>query len=447
MISFPDQARKVLLAVSCSQDGISGPESWSIRLLAWLRNAGIDARAAVLIKRGIDENSAIIATLKKLDIPFVIHRSVSIRDDTFFFVKQVAHFLPGLFIANHIPAALYAAKNVQQFGVKSAMVIHSDDPYYYKLIDAFVLLGKQSAVNTVVVVSQYLFDQLAPRLSSRVDIHKIHYGAPLVASCGSPEDSQLSLLYIGRFSRQQKRVEDVARALCLACATIPGARAAMVGDGPERKAVLKILASVPGGERVNWLGSLTASEVLNVLPSHHVIVLLSDYEGLPISLMEAMSAGLIPVVTPMASGISELVIHGKTGLIVADRHQAFVAAIQKLHQDPEMVQQMSLAAKEHMTSNFSADSIVHTWMSLISESPQPYALPSHIDFPVSSWLDFWVDSSMADGWRKYHLLMQRWLWRCWDCMPDSSRLKIRRIIKLLRGYDGNQLRTSANNHR
>ncbi|WP_371821102.1 glycosyltransferase [Chloracidobacterium sp. D] len=44
-----------------------------------------------------------------------------------------------------------------------------------------------------------------------------------------------------------------------------------------------------------------------------MFVLLSDYEGLPIALMEAMATGLVPICTAMRSGIGQLVVDGVTG--------------------------------------------------------------------------------------------------------------------------------------
>ena len=421
---------------------MGGPGSWATRFVPWLRAAGIDARVAVLLYGDADENAGVVGMLRALGVPTEVHRTIDLRTDTNWFIGQIAKHPPGLFIANNVPSALYAAMNVRGFGVRSAMVVHSDDPYYYKLIDAFVLGQEPSAVDLIVPVSAFLEEKLAPSLVGKVSLQRIPCGAPRSEVAVAWNEGDLHLVYVGRFSRFQKRVDEVAKALCAACDQIPGVRASMVGEGADRGMVEEILRSSAGGGKVQLVGALTPSEVLGFLPACQVMVLLSDFEGIPIALMEGMAAGLVPVVTPIRSGIPELVLNGETGFIVADRHAAFVTAIRSMREDPALWRQLSAAARSQFERGFSPDVILNAWSQHIRDSPEPFLPPASLALPIHSWLDFWVDGSMASGWIGLRLRAQRAAWSVWAVLPPKARECLRRIVKSITAHDGFRLRTS-----
>jgi hypothetical protein len=223
----------------------------------------------------------------------------------------------------------------------------------------------------------------------------------------------------------------------------------MVGDGPDRNLVETVIQSHAGGKKVKLTGALLLPEVLALLPTAHVIVLMSEFEGNPISLMEGMAAGLVPVVTPMLSGIPELVLDGDTGFLVKDRSSAFVAAIHKLQQNPKLWRAMSESASQHFAASFSPESVVEAWCRQIGKQPAPFTLPEEIHFPVNSWLEFWVDGSMGKGLRRYCHIAQGKFWKMWDSVSPQTRGKLRACAKKLLMYDGLKLKNKKilkNNH-
>jgi glycosyltransferase involved in cell wall biosynthesis len=112
-----------------------------------------------------------------------------------------------------------------------------------------------------------------------------------------------------------KRVDLLARALGH---VKTAARWVHVGDGPERGAVEAALADRPDNIRVDFLGTLPNQEVLELYrtlrPSLFVNV--SASEGLPVSMMEAISMG-VPVLGTDVGGVSELVSPGVNGALLA----------------------------------------------------------------------------------------------------------------------------------
>jgi glycosyltransferase involved in cell wall biosynthesis len=175
----------------------------------------------------------------------------------------------------------------------------------------------------------------------------------------------LRLLYAGRLEEEQKRISDVTRALCRA-AQLPNVTATIAGDGQARASVESII-SREGHGRVQYVGLVENARIQALMAEHHVFVLLSDYEGLPIAMMEAMATGLVPICTAMRSGIGQLVVDGVTGCIVADRGEGFVAAVRQLATRPEEWARLSRQARQHIVaSGYDSETCLRQWVDLLT---------------------------------------------------------------------------------
>jgi len=102
--------------------------------------------------------------------------------------------------------------------------------------------------------------------------------------------------------------------------------------------------------RVRFLG--IRADVADILRASDMFVLSSRVEGNPMSVMEAMAAGL-PVVSTAVGGVPELVRAGETGLLVPSEDAAALAqAMQALVDDPVRRQAMGAAARQHAVAHF-----------------------------------------------------------------------------------------------
>ena len=90
------------------------------------------------------------------------------------------------------------------------------------------------------------------------------------------------------------------------------ARLQLVGDGPTRSATERLVADLGIRDRVEFPGD--RDDIAQLLCRADIFVLASKLDNLPISILEAMRAGL-PVIASDVGGISELVIHGETGCL------------------------------------------------------------------------------------------------------------------------------------
>ena len=103
-------------------------------------------------------------------------------------------------------------------------------------------------------------------------------------------------------------------------------------------------------ERFHLLGE--RSDVAELLPAFDVFAMASLYEGLPCSVVEAMSCG-IPVVATAVNAVPEVVVPGRTGLLVPPgRPDQLGRAIQHLLDHPELGSRMSAAASGNLGDRF-----------------------------------------------------------------------------------------------
>jgi colanic acid/amylovoran biosynthesis glycosyltransferase len=126
----------------------------------------------------------------------------------------------------------------------------------------------------------------------------------------------------------------------------------LIGDGPGRERLEKLVADLGLGDRVTFTGSLPPNQVFAHLKTATVFCLPSFAEGIPVALMEAMAIG-VPVVSTQVFGIPELVMHNKTGLIVIPGEQAPLdSALEQLLSDPKLADEVAAGAKRHVDEQF-----------------------------------------------------------------------------------------------
>jgi glycosyltransferase involved in cell wall biosynthesis len=100
------------------------------------------------------------------------------------------------------------------------------------------------------------------------------------------------------------------------------------------------------------------SDIEKVLSAADIVVLTSDNEGTPLSLIQAGMAGL-PVVSTRVGSVPEVVIDGVTGIIIGLDVQEIADALEKLSKSADLRARMGIAAQEFTLSNFGVDRLVH----------------------------------------------------------------------------------------
>jgi glycosyltransferase involved in cell wall biosynthesis len=173
--------------------------------------------------------------------------------------------------------------------------------------------------------------------------------------------------------RVEKALEVMISAVAQVVQRFPDAHLVIAGDGPQREALEAQVATMGLAGHVHFLGE--RRDVTPILQTVDVGALSSDWEGMPLFVLECM-ATFTPVVATNVGGLPEVVEHDRTGLLVPPRDPAALAqAIGALLADPERGRRLAEGAAERMHA-FTIDAVAHRFADLYEQlvsdaAPEP----------------------------------------------------------------------------
>ncbi|OLO99702.1 colanic acid biosynthesis glycosyltransferase WcaL [Mycolicibacterium porcinum] len=202
-------------------------------------------------------------------------------------------------------------------GVSYSVTIHAHDLY----VDQSMLGRKLDGAEFIVTVSEYNRRLLARYTSTQV--HVIHAGINTAAypfrPRKIPDHGPIRALCVASL-QEYKGHEVLLRALALGGPGVDRMELDLIGSGPLKDELQDMAADLRLTSRVRFHGGQSETAVKQALSEADLFVLPSivaadgQMEGLPVALMEALASG-IPTVSTELSGIPELVIPGRTGLL------------------------------------------------------------------------------------------------------------------------------------
>ncbi len=299
-------------------------------------------------------------------------------------------------IARWRPRAVLACLGTESFemlrsvppGVARIGVIQSDDPGPYQAARGFA-----SWLDAMVGVSSTIQRKLAeePALAhTRIECipYGIEFGPPQVRVRRDPA-KPIRLLYLGRMIEMQKRISRLVELAKILTTQNESFEFTFAGAGPQLAAAKSELGALPN---VRFLGEVANRQVGALLREQDVFVLLSDFEGLPLSLIEAMGEGVVPVVSDIESGLREVVSSDIGIRVPIGGVLAAAEAIATLRRDPERLARMSAASMERARSHYSAEKMAGRYLALtVALSTSDPNWPATIEIPTPlmgerSWL-------------------------------------------------------------
>lgn len=157
----------------------------------------------------------------------------------------------------------------------------------------------------------------------------------------------------------------------------------VVGDGPDLAELKRRCAHLK--DRVIFRGRIAPMDVPGMLANHDVFLFPSRFEGLGLSLVEAMAAGCIPVASRIRQVTDFVITDGQDGLLfkVGDV-QGAAHAIKCLAQDRPLLTRLSQAARQNVHDRFQLKDMAAAYAKLLREikqSPPPISEP----LPMTSW--------------------------------------------------------------
>lgn len=148
----------------------------------------------------------------------------------------------------------------------------------YRLSDAYVVLSKSYEP----IFREFTGLSSAPKLFSIPN--------PIAAECHPEISKENVILYVGRLSLTDKRVDRVIEVWRRIAEDLPDWRLEIVGDGPDRATLEKAAAGLP---RLTFCGFCKPWEYY---ARSRILLLTSDFEGVPMTVLEAKVCGCVPVV-------------------------------------------------------------------------------------------------------------------------------------------------------
>jgi glycosyltransferase involved in cell wall biosynthesis len=140
-------------------------------------------------------------------------------------------------------------------------------------------------------------------------------------------------------------------------------RLLIAGAGSEEEQARQMAAASGGG--IEFLGHVQQPR-RNLLPRLHALSVMSRHEGLPMTIIEAMAAG-VPVAATAVGGIPEAVADGQNGLLIPRSVEALVKALRRLYDSPELWRTISVGTRERFERQFEIGHIVKQYDAVYQE--------------------------------------------------------------------------------
>lgn len=341
---------------------IGGVSSWLQRLLPELRKRGIEVDINLLSPGG--RPGVNCRAFEKLKIPYQLkHWTGDTQSDVYSCMEMAVVSQPDVYIPNCIIPAYFAASLLKKQGVATVGVLHADEPLYHGIIEEFVHGDDRFRLSAVVAVSKFLETRCQ---NSSLPVQYIPCGVPMPGIQANFDENLFRLVYTGRLEEQQKRIISVTNAFCSIVHSQLNTEAFIVGRGSMQKRVQQLINRKNLQNRIQVLNRIEPGEVYGVLQKCHSFVLLSDYEGLPVSMLEAMAVGVVPICLSMRSGIADVIENGVNGFIIAKVEQ-LPDIIKALQKNQGRWTDLSNAAIRTVADNYSLEKTADRWEKLFKE--------------------------------------------------------------------------------
>lgn len=234
-------------------------------------------------------------------------------------------------------------------------VLHADEHHYYDLA-----VKHQQRVDLLACVSERIRTrtlELLPSFeSTRVPVIPcgIHLPTPHFNTHRMPE---IRLVYVGRISNYQKRTTDLVKISSRLAELGISFHLNIIGDGKEPRQELEEKVKEAGlQQHISFLGWLSQQQVAAQLSGSDVLILTSDFEGMPIAMMEGLAMGCGFVGTRV-SGIEDIESHRHAadclGIFEVGNIEEAVQHIQRVAAIP--AQRRMLAARALAEAEFTMD--------------------------------------------------------------------------------------------
>jgi len=171
--------------------------------------------------------------------------------------------------------------------------------------------------------------------------------------------SEFKILHIGRFT-EVKNHQLLVSAFEKFVKARANSKLILIGDGELRSSIESMVKEKGISEKVEFLG--IQSNVYSFLNESDMFILTSKYEGIPLTLVEAMGTGL-PVISTKVGGVPDMIEDGVSGLLVDVDENSIVKALENVYDNKDLREKIGLGALK-ASVDFSSDIMAKKYLSI-----------------------------------------------------------------------------------
>ncbi len=278
-------------------------------------------------------------------------------------------------------------------GVAFVDMCHVEEPHWLNGGHPRFGVGYQDVLDLNIVTTKHLAEWMQGRGADGARIRVMYTGVRSAQAARLPElrdrvRAELNIpaevpviVFAGRIC-EQKRPAMLAEILKAAHDQGMIFRALVIGDGEQRGQLEALLTRYHLTAVVQMLGSVSHQKWLDILIASDILLMPSQYEGISIALLEAMAAGVVPVVAKV--GGQEEIVSPDAGVLIphgSNELQEYLDAIRRLLSNSAELHQMSKQCKALAASKLSWQGMIDNFLALLDEAHQLRV--DHPRYPIS----------------------------------------------------------------
>lgn len=347
---------------------VGGAEKLISLLCRWQRQQGHDASVQCLYSMG-----RLGEELRSDKFEVVLHRSSGFDGVAGSIYRDLKRRQPDVVHCHNATAAILGAIPARLAGAHAVIATRHGNvspPHALRREIKFAFASRWCDW-IVAVCEQARQNLMAAPFPARRRIVRIYNAtvAPQTGTAPPLSKSGFTLLHVARLSAAKDQ-ETLLKAFAIAKTSIPDMRLWIVGDGSLRARLECVALAIGIRDSVTFFGE--QADVSPFLMAADLFVLSSVTEGVPVSLLEALAAGLPAVVTDVG-GMSEVArLSDATITASASNPAALAAAIEKMSAMRDQLPRLSQIARQCYAEHFTLDRMASEYMALYNSHRVPH---------------------------------------------------------------------------
>lgn len=347
-----------------------GSTAFLLHLGGGLRHAGIGCEVFSLTA-----HNPMGGEFSRAGVPFHVwdERRLIFEDRLAQLHAALACFKPTVVIAN-IGRDAYEVLRHLPAGVARLGMVHDRTMRPDQLIPAY-----RDALDHVIVQATHLLEDIR-KAAPEIPCSQLPFVTPLPLDL-APRDpnpaAPLKLIYFGRLT-EQKGARILAQLVAaLQRRSIPF-HLTLQGGGEAEEFLRRELATEIAAGQVTMKPPADRAEFFAGIRRHDVYLLASEFEGGPLTLLEAMALGLVPVCGDIPCLVQEVVTAANGFRVPRPDAEAYASAIERLHRNRPLLERMSAAARAEVAGKYELAAMIRRYADFFAEH---WPAPATVEWP------------------------------------------------------------------